>query len=454
MATKAYAGFRMAGSDPTQWLVGNEGWILCPVGHDDYDPKYRSRLGYQWSNSGPWCVIDNVVDVSSPSTDGAYNIMVTGGGRNVLLIRVFDGCKYMYVGWKCNGYSPNYNLSLDYAEETWVTAEYRPTHRYKYKCKVLKYATDTQYIPQTLYPWTVGDCLRVFRERDFATALAMAQWARSNIRSLPNRVTPTDGYVYYELNADARRNVDLTPSPISFGDVLDSSYLYLETGILPGTWARGWETAYTEACKDLPQAATNVAANVLEAASLLTSLVTGDILEEVPKRARDAWLAYRYAYTTTKLDVREFQSTFARLDALSQSQTVAVYGSYTRGDITYRVGFDIDTAQVIPRDVSTTLQKFGLELNALNVWDMIPYSFVVDWFLPISDLIEYFQDLDACRYEPQDLWFSLTTVREGQRIRVRLPGRKLSTLPYLQLSHAGSRTIALRIADAVALFAP
>jgi hypothetical protein len=214
------------------------------------------------------------------------------------------------------------------------------------------------------------------------------------------------------------------------------------------------ETAYIEAGKNLPQSATNVAANVLEAAELLASLFTGNFLGELPKNARQAWLAYRYAYTTTKLDIRDFQDTFNRLDDLMQMSSVSTYGSYVRDGVTYRVGYEVDPARVIPTDVSSTLRRFGLQLNALNVWDMIPFSFVVDWFLPVQDVIEYFQDIGACRYEPQDLWWSMTTVIDGYEVYVRLPGRKLSTMPYLQLSKAGSRTIALRIADAVALFAP
>jgi hypothetical protein len=191
---------------------------------------------------------------------------------------------------------------------------------------------------------------------------------------------------------------------------------------------------------------------VLEAANLLAALFSGSILGEIPRTASDAWLSYRYVYNTTKLDVRELKSAFSRLDRLSRSDLVKVYGQYTRGSVVYRVGFHIDTAQIIPTDVSTTLQRFGLELNLLNVWDMIPYSFVADWFLPIGSIIEYFQNLDACRYEPRDIWWSISQVEGDREVFVRLPGRKLSTIPYLAIAQASQRTVFLRIADAIALF--
>jgi len=172
----------------------------------------------------------------------------------------------------------------------------------------------------------------------------------------------------------------------------------------------------------------------------------------IPRSLKQAWLSYRYVYTTTKLDVREFRSTFSRLDSLMEHNSVRTYGSYVRGDVRYSVGFEVDTSQIIPSGVSDTLQRFGLELNALNVWDLIPFSFVVDWFLPVSDVLEYFQNLDACQLEPKDIWWSMETSIDGWDVYVRLPGRRLSTLPYLQVGNASSRTILMRIGDAIALF--
>lgn len=36
------------------------------------------------------------------------------------------------------------------------------------------------------------------------------------------------------------------------------------------------------------------------------------------------------------------------------------------------------------------LKRTGLCLDAYNIWDMIPLSFVIDWFLPIGDFLEDF----------------------------------------------------------------
>lgn len=453
MSTKTYAGFRSVRQYGTQHsLSGRDGFSITPTDDDD-EHIYRSRLGYPWSNSGPWMTVQRVIDVNTPSTDGTFDISIGQASGVAIEIWTAEYCMARNARYTYTTRGGKRYLRLQYNESAYTKAEYASRNIalvWGYRFGLL-----TAYLPEEAWPFTVNELRAIYSQpHDFAKAYHVASISRMIGTQLEHEVT-----VDIQLQRDPVRNVtwfnlDLTPSEALFSDVRESAEMYLLTGILPGSWAMGWETAYTEACKNMPQAATNVAANVLEAAALLTALFTGDILGELPKNARDAWLTYRYVYTTTRLDISEIQSTFKRLDALQRSNTVAVYGSYTRGDITYRVGFDIDIAQIVPQDVSTTLQKFGLELNALNVWDMIPYSFVVDWFLPISDIIEYFQDLSACRYEPKDRWFSLVTTRDGYRCYVRLPGRELSTMPYLQISHAGTKTICLRIADAVALFAP
>jgi predicted nucleotidyltransferase len=294
------------------------------------------------------------------------------------------------------------------------------------------------------------------RSRDYNLARACVSWAERNLAEFVLKTDAIQTMTVYTTGSSAKYSkvisVDLSPDVSLYDGHLYQATQYVDLGILPNSWAMGLETAYVEACKSLPQAATNMAANILEAASTLANIWHGNFGALLPDNPKDAWLAYRYVYTTTKLDVAELKSISSRLSALATSNRIAVYGSYTRGNTKYRVGFDIDTAQILPKEVSTTLQKFGLRLNALNVWDMIPYSFVVDWFLPISNIIEYFQDLSACRYEPQDLWWSITTVNDTVTSYSRLPGRKLHTLPYLQLSPTSNKTIFMRIADSVALF--
>jgi hypothetical protein len=462
MSAKTYASFEYA--DPSTYVnMGNITlYCIVPLGSDD-DPDlvYRSRLTAPWNGSGPWFVVRRGPDFENPSTDGLFGVAL----RSVRYSS--DDQRYILAYY---GYKTYIRITA-----TKYGGVYYPKWRHEFYIKNFYSARSTSKRYYYVYGEYLGDSNvelgvddpgpygfsyktveSIWKERSFKRAYSVLTRLASSYRELPyttvREVDSAEGSMLSSYVKTIR--TDLAPPQSVYAGIRDDAMMYLETGILPGTWARGLETAFIEAGKNLPQSATNVAANVLEAAEVIGSFLTGNFLGNIPRSAREAWLAYRYAYTTTKLDIRDFKSTFDRLEDLVHVPRVSTYGSYVRGGTEYRVGYDIDVAQIIPTDVSTTLRKFGLELNMLNVWDMIPFSFVADWFLPISDVIEYFQDMDACKYNPVDLWWSITTVIDGFQIYVRLPGRKLSTLPYLQLSSAGSRTIALRIADSIALFAP
>lgn len=446
MSAKTYAGLPLIRYSD-QINQGQSPWAIQSFSGGDDDRSFRSRFWWPWSNSGPWFTVERITDVTDPSTDGGFAIAMRSTSSDFFHVVRSEGPVIGEARFMKDAGS-NWSAQFITNELLWVNRSGSSTYvTYQYE----RWWWNTGSRKSSELPWSRNYMIERFRARDWGFAHDAYRWLASFVER--------SGYVNDHRVATNSRYAsiftrDYAPPSTVYSDVYDPCRLYLETGILPGAWARGWETAYTEACKGLPEAATNLAANVLEAAAALKSLFTGDVLGAIPKTAADAWLAYRYAYTTTKLDIREVESTFNRLDALLHSDNVAVYGSYTRGDIQFKVCFELDIAQVLPSEVSTTLCKFGLELNALNVWDMIPYSFVVDWFVPVGQLLEYFQDLDACRYNPKDIWFSLVTTISGYRVFARLPGRKLSTMPYLQLRSAGTRTVCLRIADAVALFSP
>lgn len=434
MSAKTYVGVSVSGDNT---VYPSRKYLYYPL-DKEAGVEYRSRLGYPKHGSGPWLVAWPHVDYATPSTEdvgGSVNSVRIGGriyGRGAYRTSFTECVGFRYTTY--GGYS--LYLTIDhpmYAEKVGKNYRYY-RHRTEYRMTGRpKWLVTNWSVDENGYP--IGQSM---------IDVAFAHLSEFDLY-LDNAVT-YDTATWYKITP-----LLFDPEPSLRGLLYDTE-MYLLTGVLPGPWARGFETAYVEAAKSLPQAATNVAANVLEAASLLKSLFTGEWMALIPRSLKQAWLSYRYVYTTTKLDVREFKSTFSRLDSLMEHNSVRTYGSYVRGDVRYSVGFEVDTSQIIPSGVSDTLQRFGLELNALNVWDLVPFSFVVDWFLPVSDVLEYFQNLDACQLEPKDIWWSMETSIDGWDVYVRLPGRRLSTLPYLQVGNASSRTILMRIGDAIALF--
>lgn len=453
MSTKTYVGERLSNE---VFIAPGPAYLLYPPNGDKLD-EVRSRFRAPEHGSGPWFVARFTSDHESPLTDGCRGLTAGYGsdGTQQFGNRGHDAdltkqsyCYYQSGSGAWGRYPGIFYFEYEAKDYTriWTSSGHTYAIVRGHVRKYQWYGESYRSPYPSGFPGHGGI-------GDYAGTKRLLSWCRANKDTVLKLVQDED----YTKEISSRYTLklfvrDFAPTHVFNTELYQSSDLYLETGILPGHWARGLETAYTEAAKSLPQAAVNVAANVLEAANIIASLFSGSFLSNIPKNAKEAWLSYRYAYSTTKLDIREARAVFDRLDDLASSNDVRVFGSYTSGEYTYRVGFSIDTAQIVPSDVSNTLRRFGLELNAVNAWDMIPYSFVVDWFIPMQQILEYFQNLDACQLKPHDLWWSILTSMDGCELYSRLPGRQLFTMPYLDIRGTGSRTVFLRIADAVALF--
>jgi len=441
MSAKTYVGERLTGDSTT---YPNPKYIYFPV--DGRVDEYKTRFNARSCGSGPYLSAHHHVDEGVPlSTDSmgsaVYNVRI---GTSIY------GCGVCttQVGWSEQFY---YTIYLGTFSATYIRREAISVVDAYARYPVVKqrriqygYSSPSNRRPSWFRQWSAD-------ANGFKTGLQQLSAAKAHLSSFS---LAFDGVEYVGLiRSPQRKQMDLAPDIHLLVEIMEACEWYLTTGILPGSWAQGLETAYIQACKALPDATVNMGANILEAASLLASLFSGDIFAEIPKSARQAWLAYRYQYKTTQLDVREIKSVISRLDQLISVNDVRTYGSYVRGDVRYQVGFSIDSSQILPNDVSETLHKFGLELNALNVWDIIPYSFVVDWFIPVGQVIEYFQDMGySVEMKPKDIWWSIVTTIGNLEVFVRLPGRKLSTLPYLDIRDPSKKTVFMRCADAIALF--
>lgn len=443
MSAKTYVGERLTG-DTTTYPTTK--YLYYPV--DGRVDEYTTRFGYPSHGSGPYLSAHHHVDEGIPlSTDDIGSAVyasrtgnrIYGYGAVTTQIGIADTFRYNTYG----GFTMFY-VHLEVIEVLDATARYPRVKRKRTEYRYGRGYTPSQSRPSWFHTWNANGI------DGFNTGMSQLAAAKAHLSEF---VLWYDDVEEVSILSPKREIKDLAPDIHLLEDILSACEWYLTTGILPGSWAQGFETAYIQACKSLPDATVNMGANIIEAASLLASLFSGDIFASVPKTAKQAWLAYRYQYTTTKLDIREINSVITRLDQLISHSDVRVYGSYTRGDVRYRVGFSIDSSQILPEDVSETLQRFGLELNALNVWDMIPYSFVVDWFIPVGSIIEYFQDMSyTVEMKPKDIWWSIVTTVDDLEVFVRLPGRKLSTFPYLDIRDPSRKTVFMRCADAIALF--
>lgn len=231
--------------------------------------------------------------------------------------------------------------------------------------------------------------------------------------------------------------------------------------------------AFVDAYNHLPAITNNNVETLIEVFSILKAIVTaygtGDIssvasISQVGSLS-DAWLGYRYSYGTTKMDIEEIAGYIDRVRSLARASSVRAHGSYTFETQTesYLVKCSIEVPKEDITGIYSTLERLGLALDGYNAWDLIPYSFVVDWFLHIGDLLEKARSRRyAMRLHPTRIWFSVThdyTNANGchqcdyYRWSTNGLDDRLATLPANMLSHNSSSgvTWVKRGLDAVCL---
>lgn len=103
------------------------------------------------------------------------------------------------------------------------------------------------------------------------------------------------------------------------------------------------------------------------------------------------YLWWKYTYSTTMMDLESYYKFF--LNWSNQSSSTK---DFKRLDITYSDTLTIEGVLVDritryhvytkPYNVGV-LDALGLNINLSNTWDCLPFSFIVDWFVNLGDLL-------------------------------------------------------------------
>jgi hypothetical protein len=195
--------------------------------------------------------------------------------------------------------------------------------------------------------------------------------------------------------------------------------------------------AFLEACQSYPTLNDNSISNVIEIAGFIKALVV-DHRIEIPKRAQDAWLQYRYVYNTTKMDAEEAISFMSRTYGKNiLSRKLKCYGTASTSvgdvDVVCRCTLNIEPKHLGTLDeVWRKLQLYGLTPDFYVVWDMIPYSFIVDWLIPVGDMLSV---LDANsqwlggNYDITDVIYSLSYYHTIEGVEYKSYSRWVGSVP-------------------------
>lgn len=243
--------------------------------------------------------------------------------------------------------------------------------------------------------------------------------------------------------------------------LLQTFHSILDCGIWPGYYASRFAGAYSEALSALDGAGVNQLGTILELAQTAAGLYQAvkNPMESLlavlraSKDPRELWLSYRYSYTTTKLDVDslvELNQTIDVLQALCKD-TFSLHGSVYDDGARFSAALKLPLTTVIGELKS--LKAYGFEVSGADLWDIVPYSFIVDWFLRIGPLLERFEQWGgSISIEPSEVWYSYYQSSNGLSQYMRVPGRRLEAVPTYTDMVTSRKTIRMRIADTISLF--
>jgi hypothetical protein len=275
-------------------------------------------------------------------------------------------------------------------------------------------------------------------------SLADDVWVRSEVyNNLPNEWDPPSYYGEVGAWLDLTGSQSYPPMATLF----EEPQRFLKNSTAKHQWEFEWlqQHAFYDACEDIAKANDNMIQNLVGMAEFLWDIAKGnfarqidDILDDIDPRiqvrkitkhkgreislmysqdelldqfiaerlnvstAGSWWMTHRYQIQTAKMDLSEFQKyLLAKADQFrnflnSQYHQVS-YGYASREvdgvkvechcKIAWRPrvlqGFDA---------VFEKLHEWGLEINPYVLWDMLPGSFVADWFLPLGDVFQVDSD--------------------------------------------------------------
>lgn len=450
----------------------------------------------------PWDTVEEWVEINSPNYKGK-NPRPKRKLSRVRYVSPLCGTIRMvsYGSWqsgKEHWLQPS--VSIDCLPTNWKTVSERvkdygtmQTVRYSFSCKQRAYTapytfTDDHPVNVFFQPllddleavfqkrrtdasWTASECaswfytklVQILREHGDEIVTSM----QVNCGTWQATVYPVDAGATYPTTEMLRQSY-LLDEDVLFGDRIDPLLGGRGTSISASWINNVCQHALLEACNSLPSLSDNSISNLIELISFIKALVV-DHKIEMPKSLSDAWLQYRYVYQTTKMDVQDAIKFVNRhIDLGTLDRLIVGRGTYSLpyrdSTVVCRCSVEVTPTHLSKlKDIWRALCQYGLAPDFYVIWDMIPYSFMVDWFLPISDLAGVW-DANALYfsgefYKLSNICYSITYTREIGDYLVKCYTRWAGSVPeqlnsfyWLAAPSASSSTVAKRVLDAASIF--
>lgn len=218
----------------------------------------------------------------------------------------------------------------------------------------------------------------------------------------------------------------------SLRELIPSKYFEVESKIT--YYDEYWYDLILAGAKEIKRLDMNNIANLLEIPGMIRlfdklynkfiDMSSGTKVYKIPgtskiiKKASCIYLGIHYGIKLTALDISEIIQTFKDNPNLLRQlrRRVVSYSSATINGTKYnnKSCFRPKAGREIT-DMRDLTRILGIELSALNAWDLVPWSFVVDWFIPISDILDSCENI-ARLESTYDLEYLIQTVSRNEQV--------------------------------------
>lgn len=203
-------------------------------------------------------------------------------------------------------------------------------------------------------------------------------------------------------------------------------------------------------------AARKAGKSVVEYAKDVKNAITQGSTRAARKAARkswdtmsNAWLTNRYVIATTKMDLEEYGAYILRES--SKGDAATSYGTIVEDGVTYRCKVVFHPEKLASMGPLEKWWEYGFANPRYAVWDSIPFSFMVDWFIPIGDQLEAKDNsffLTPYNLGLESVTYSCRYKSEGiscdYEIYTRWPGRAFEDVIPVGTTSDGSTSISMK----------
>jgi hypothetical protein len=121
--------------------------------------------------------------------------------------------------------------------------------------------------------------------------------------------------------------------------------------------------------------------------------------------------------------------------------------------VTFKVSLELSPQELIPKGKLDALTKHIGTIGPYEVWDLIPFSFIVDWFTNIGGILEDLERWnERISLNPTNIWFTCQYSDDKTDTFFRIRGYKPKEFGFVTDHTANNMTLFKRMIDGVCLF--